>query len=148
MRLRARNALPLIALLLVSCFYVSKEEYREVWDRDGDGWPLGVENDCAPSDPLIYPFAPDIRGDHCDSDCGREIDSDNDDWPDDADCAPNDPEIYPCAPDAPGGEDMDCDNLPDARPEGDCPGIDRTHPEAEPIPLDACPEDLMTAGHP
>lgn len=135
---------------LTGCFYVSNGEFEEAWDRDGDRWPLGEEGDpdadCAPFDPAIHPFAADPRGDGCDSDCGREQDSDDDDFPDDADCAPDDPTIYPCAPETEGDSiDSDCDGFDSARTD-ECLGIDPSFPDAEPIPLDDCPDDLRTAG--
>ena len=118
--------------MLTGCFYISKGEFDDAWDRDGDGFPN--DEDCAPDDPRIYPGAPDPRGDGCDSDCGVEPDADGDDWPDDNDCyGGTDPTIYPCAPDAPGDEvDSDCDGYPDPRPAEDvCLGIDPRDPAAE-----------------
>ena len=60
---------------------------------------------------------PTFRGDGCDADCGNEVDSDGDDWPDVADCSPDDASIYPCAPDDVDGDDVDsdCDGLDGAR---------------------------------
>ena len=141
----------LCGALFTGCFYVSNQEFEDAWDRDGDRWPLGEEGDpdadCAPFDPAIHPFAADPRGDGCDSDCGRELDTDDDDFPDDADCAPNDPTIYPCAPDTDGDDiDSDCDGFDGPR-EDACLGIDPSFPDAEPIPLEDCPEDLRTAGN-
>lgn len=140
------TVLSLAFLLLAGCFYVTKAEYDAVWDVDDDGWPL--DEDCAPDDPEIHPFAPDRRGDGCDSDCGAEPDADGDDWPDDADCGADDPSIHPCAPDTDGdGVDSDCDGR-DAPRTDTCEGIDPLHPDAEPIPADACPADLVTGGVP
>lgn len=118
-----RFAVLAATVLLASCAYVSKAEYDEHWDGDGDGWPLG--EDCDDDDPLTYPYAPDVRGDGCDADCGTEIDSDGDDWPDDADCDPNNPDAYPCSDlEVEGdGEDLDCDGSDLVR-EDDCPRAD------------------------
>ena len=30
-------------VLLSSCVYVTKAEFDEYWDADGDGWPLGED---------------------------------------------------------------------------------------------------------
>lgn len=151
-RVTAWNMLATIVCgaLFTGCFYVSNKEFEEAWDRDGDRWPLGEDGDpdadCAPADPNIHPFAADPRGDGCDSDCGRELDSDDDDFPDDADCAPDDPTIYPCAPDVEGDdEDSDCDGFDTPRTD-ECLGIDPSFPDAEPIAIEDCPEELRTAG--
>lgn len=131
---------------LAGCFYVTREEYDAAWDADGDGWPL--DEDCAVDDPAIHPFAPDRRGDGCDSDCGGEPDADLDDWPDGADCDPADPAIHPCAPDVDGdGVDADCDGHDGPRTDP-CVGEDPAFPGAAPIPEGACPEDLIAAGAP
>lgn len=96
-------------LLSSACFYATKGQYDDAWDRDGDGW--SIDEDCAPDDAAIHPAALDLRGDGCDADCGTELDSDGDDWPDVSDCAPDDPTIYPCAEDVDGDAiDSDCDN--------------------------------------
>jgi hypothetical protein len=109
-------------VLLSSCFYVSKEKYLDYWDADGDGW--GIDQDCDDGDDQVYPYAPDRRGDGCDTDCGTEPDADGDDWPDKADCGPDDPARFPCAPDAPGdGVDSDCDGQDGPRADT-CPGDD------------------------
>jgi hypothetical protein len=121
------------------CVYVTKSEYESYWDQDGDGWPL--DDDCNDQNASVYPHAPDLRGDGCDADCGRESDVDGDDWPDPADCDADDPTIYPCSPEEVEGDgiDHDCDghdsirvdtcrgNDPDfvdppAPNLGDCPG--------------------------
>lgn len=113
------------------CAYVTRDEYRAVWDEDGDLWPIG--EDCAPTDPGIYPNAPDRRGDGCDNDCGTELDSDGDDWPDAADCDKDDPNIYPCSLAEVDGDtiDADCDALTSIRPDT-CPGLDPDYPDAVP----------------
>lgn len=130
-----------LSLFAAGCFYVSRDEYDAVWDADGDGWPL--DEDCASADPAIHPFAPDRRGDGCDSDCGEEPDADSDDWPDDADCATTDPAIHPCAPDVDDdGVDSDCDGHDSPRADA-CAGIDPANPDAEPIPAGTCPPDLV-----
>ena len=133
-------------LLFSGCFYVSDDKFLEAWDRDEDGWPLGEpgdpEADCAPLDPAIHPFAADRRGDGCDSDCGTELDTDGDDYPDDADCDATDPSIYPCAPETEGdGIDSDCDGNDSARTDT-CLGIDPSFPDAEPIAPENCPASL------
>lgn len=104
---------------LTSCAYVSRNRYDELWDKDEDGW--GVDEDCNDNNDAIHPFAPDVRGDGCDADCGEEPDADGDDWPDDADCAPDDASIFPCNPDETDGDgiDSDCDGQDGVR-ELDC----------------------------
>lgn len=126
-----RHLLPLLALV-AGCAYVSREEYLGYWDADGDGWPL--DEDCAPDDPEIYPFAPDPRGDGCDSDCGSEPDADGDDWPDAADCGPDDPKIHPCSPEEVAGDDTDsdCDGADGPRTDT-CAGTDPDFPDAQPM---------------
>ena len=116
-------------LLAGGCAYVSKSEFDEHWDGDGDGWAIG--EDCDDDDPLTYPYAPDVRGDGCDADCGTEVDSDGDDWPDDADCDPNNANTYPCSSsESEGdGQDSDCDGLDGVR-EDDCPRADPQQPLA------------------
>lgn len=105
-----------LAVAVGGCAYVTRAEYDSYWDADGDGY--GIDEDCAPANPDVYPGAGDVRGDGCDADCGFEADSDGDDWPDDADCAPDNPNVYPCAPDTEGdGVDSDCGD-------GDAPRTD------------------------
>ncbi|MFK7930286.1 MAG: hypothetical protein AB8H79_19010 [Myxococcota bacterium] len=100
---------PLLALALVSCGYMTKSRFDELWDKDGDSW--GVDEDCNDNDAKIHPWAADVRGDGCDADCGMEPDADGDDWPDDSDCEPANPNIFPCNPDEVDGDgiDSDCD---------------------------------------
>lgn len=123
------NVAPLLALVVAGCFYVSRDQFRDFWDADGDGWPIG--EDCNDTDDRIYPFAGDVRGDGCDADCGREPDADGDDWPDSVDCAPNDPLIYPCSPHEVDGDgiDHDCDGLDSVR-QDICPTADPDFPDA------------------
>jgi hypothetical protein len=122
--------LPVLAL--VGCAYVSREEYLSYWDEDEDGWPL--DEDCAPTDPAVFPFAADPRGDGCDSDCGEEPDADGDDWPDAADCAPDDPSIFPCSPTEVAGDltDHDCDGE-DSRRSDPCSQADPDYPDVGPV---------------
>lgn len=139
-RMYKRAAVLLCLAALPGCFYVTKDEYDEAWDRDGDGFPN--DEDCAPDDERIYPGAPDPRGDGCNSDCGVELDADSDDWPDDNDCYDSmDPTIYPCAPDTPGdGVDSDCDGNDDPRDSADvCLGEDPRDPAAPRFAPDDCP---------
>lgn len=112
------------------CAYVSRQEFLDQWDEDGDGWP--VEDDCAPNDANIYPYAPDVRGDGCDTDCGTELDTDGDDYPDAADCDPEDPTIFPCSPfeDETDDIDSDCDTATTIRADT-CNGADPDYPDAE-----------------
>lgn len=118
--------------LLPGCVYVTRGEYLDRWDADGDGWPL--EEDCAPDEPLIHPYAADPRGDGCDSDCGTDPDADGDDWPDAADCGPDDPTIHPCSAAETDGDgvDSDCDGHDSVRTDV-CAGEDPDQPDAEPM---------------
>lgn len=113
----------LLAMLASGCAYVNKSEYESYWDADGDGWPL--DQDCDDSKPEVYPYAPDLRGDGCDADCGTTPDADGDDWPDAADCGPEDPTVHPCsaAETAGDGIDSDCDGSDGARTDT-CPTQD------------------------
>ncbi len=108
---------------LAGCVYVTRAEYDDYWDADGDGWPL--DEDCNDRNPDVYPYAPDLRGDGCDADCGMESDRDGDDWPDLADCGPDDPDVYPCSDNEVDGDgtDHDCDGLTSARTD-ECPTAD------------------------
>lgn len=124
----------LLLLMLTSCVYVTKQDFMEHWDADGDGWPVG--EDCDDSNPHVYPYAPDFRGDGCDADCASEPDADGDDWPDSVDCDPDDPEIFPCSPHEVEGDgiDHDCDGRDGVRTQP----CQRTDPDFEETPeLDA-----------
>lgn len=125
-----RGCVLLVLVGLTGCAYVTRDEFLEEWDSDRDGFPIG--EDCAPDDSGIYPGAADIRGDGCDTDCGREPDEDGDDWPDAADCGPSDPEIHPCSVfEVPGdGIDHDCDGL-DSQRTDTCPGTDPDYPHVQ-----------------
>lgn len=131
--------LGIILLMLGGCPWVTEEEYDQYWDSDGDGW--GIDEDCAPNDARIYPYAADVRGDGCDSDCGMEADADGDDWPDDADCDPNDATVYPCSLHETQGDDKDsdCDGDPDRVRTEPCLDGDPDFPDAEAIVVDDCP---------
>ncbi|MFT7518868.1 MAG: hypothetical protein ACI9MC_001002 [Kiritimatiellia bacterium] len=101
-----------LALLSTSCAWLDRGWVDENFDADGDGW--GVDQDCNDKNPAIHPFAPDVRGDGCDADCGSfngvdPNDTDGDDWPNDSDCAPDDANIFPCNPDEQDGDDIDLD---------------------------------------
>ena len=126
-----RSSLLLMAIPWPGCAYVTKAEFLEYWDADGDGFPL--DEDCAPDDPTIFPGAADVRGDGCDTDCGAESDLDGDDWPDVTDCGPQNDTFYPCSPfEEPGdGADHDCDGLDTVRLDL-CDGRDPDFPEALP----------------
>jgi hypothetical protein len=116
--------------LLSGCAYVTRQEFLDQWDTDGDGWP--DDEDCAPRDKNVYPYAPDVRGDGCDSDCGTELDTDGDDFPDAADCGPEDPDIFPCSPAEIDGDDIDhdCDAATTVRT-APCDGADPDYPDEE-----------------
>jgi len=110
----------LVVLCLISmtmgCAYVTEQEYDDYLDGKGDGWPL--DEDCDDDNAGVYPFAPDLRGDTCDADCGEEPDADGDDWPDAADCEPENPHVYPWADEGTAefdGVDWDCDGLDSTR---------------------------------
>jgi len=120
-------------LILGGCAYVSKGEFDDQWDKDGDGWPIG--EDCDDSSDVakkIFPFAPDVRGDKCDADCGATPDADGDDWPDDNDCNDDDPATFPCAPEASetDGIDNDCDGFTTTRADS-CISDDPDFPTTE-----------------
>ena len=133
-----------ISLGLAGCPYMTKSEFDEAWDNDGDGF--GIDEDCDDTRAWIYPGAPDFRGDGCDADCGVELDTDGDDWPDDSDCAVEDPDIFPCAPETVGdGLDSDCGGATLEDPEGDdiretgCRGEDpRSGEELTPVYTASC----------
>lgn len=132
-----RSIIALVFLALTGCVYVSKDEYDSYWDADGDGWPL--DQDCDDTNPDVYPYAPDLRGDGCDADCGAELDTDGDDWPDVADCLPEDPDAYPCSPNEVDGDgiDHDCDGEDSARTDV-CP---RRDPDFDDAPNLNCGDD-------
>ncbi len=46
---------------LSGCAYVSKDEFVDIWDADGDGW--GREEDCNDRNGFMFPYAGDVRGD-------------------------------------------------------------------------------------
>ena len=128
---------------MAGCAYVTKEEFEQYWDKDGDGWPLG--EDCNDDNKDVHPYAADVRGDGCDSDCSTEKDDDNDDWPNSADCAPDDPTIYPCSDSEKDGDgiDSDCDGADSVRtvqcvledPDfQDAKVMDEDCPEAQQVP--------------
>ncbi|TNE85099.1 MAG: hypothetical protein EP330_27235 [Deltaproteobacteria bacterium] len=131
-----RRALALLMILgLTGCPYMSKSQFDEYWDGDGDQY--GPDEDCDNNNPYVYPYAHDFRGDGCDADCGAEPDADNDDWPDSIDCDSTSAEIYPCAPEAAedDGVDSDCDGLDTTRTDG-CSFYDPDALDAgEPTPL-------------
>ncbi|MCO4745304.1 MAG: hypothetical protein KC912_10995 [Proteobacteria bacterium] len=137
-----------MALTLVGCPYMSSDQYESYRDNDQDGW--GVDDDCDDTNPNVYPYAPDFRGDGCDADCGDEgngeVDSDGDDWPDDGDCDADDPTVYPCAPEASetDGIDSDCDGYDTKRGDG-CVAIDPDAVDGTPR-LDATCQPVVVAG--
>lgn len=126
-----RSATLILLLSSLSCAYVSRDELEAEADADGDGWPVG--EDCDDDNAEVYPFAPDLRGDGCNSDCDTTPDADGDDWPDSADCDSDDPAIHPFAEDTDGdGVDSDCDGLDSPREDTWTP-IDPAHPEVEAV---------------
>lgn len=126
----ARAALAVGLWMTTSCAYVTRAEYDSYWDADGDTY--GIDEDCEPNNPLVFPGAGDVRGDGCDADCGFEVDADGDDWPASVDCDDDDPGVYPCAPDVAGdGRDSDCDG--EEGPRSDvCDASDPYVPDAVP----------------
>ena len=115
--------------------YITKDEFYDSWDPDGDGW--GADVDCDNDDASIFPWAADMRGDGCDADCGTAVDSDGDDFPDGADCEPYDPGANPCAIDTAGdGFDADCDGQ-DIESNFSCPGYDPGFPADSQTALEA-----------
>ncbi len=135
--MHVRSAILLALGVVAGCAYVTQEEFDAYWDADRDSWPL--DQDCNDDNPAIYPFAPDVRGDGCDADCGEEPDADGDDWPDAADCDPNDRHVYPCSPNEIEGDgtDSDCDGQDGAR-DDICAGLDPDFPDADPIAEGKC----------
>jgi hypothetical protein len=100
------------------------------YDSDGDG--SADRLDCGPSDPLIYPGAPDLYGDGVDQNCDDwdGVDQDGDGWPAGGagvpeeleDCNDDNPAVHPEAEDVPGNQlDEDCDGV-DAFPDADGDG--------------------------
>ena len=101
-------------LLLIVAVFAGCAGSGSLYDFDGDGVP--DEEDCASSDPLIYPGAEDLFGDDIDQDCdgvdGDAADQDQDGYPSGVDCDDNDSSIHPGAADEPGdGIDQNCDGL-------------------------------------
>jgi hypothetical protein len=81
-------------------------------DSDGDGWP--DNQDCAPDDPLVNPFAAELCNgvdDNCDGVPDPIVDRDGDGdgflWC--RECDDLDPTAHPGAPDPIDGIDQDCD---------------------------------------
>lgn len=135
-----------LVFALTGCAYMTKDEFLDAWDQDGDGWPVGEDcNDDPDADgATVFPYAADVRGDGCDADCGMTLDSDGDDWPDDSDCGPSDAHVYPCSVhEVPGdGIDSDCDGHDEARADV-CAGLDPDFAPEEQAPI-----DLATCGCP
>ncbi|MBN2799333.1 MAG: hypothetical protein JXX28_09325 [Deltaproteobacteria bacterium] len=127
-----------LAALLVGCPWVNEKDFDAAWDADGDSW--GIDEDCAPDDADVYPYAGDVRGDGCDADCSMELDSDGDDWPDDSDCGPTDPTIHPCSLSETVGDgvDSDCDGKDGVRTLP-CPTGDPEWPDAIDYSEGGCP---------
>lgn len=128
-----RHALAVLTTLaLTGCPYMSKAQFDEYWDNDGDTY--GVGEDCDDANEWVHPYAYDFRGDGCDADCGTEPDADGDDWPDGADCAPDDATIFPCAVELSetDGIDSDCDGRDTTRA-GGCISTDPDADEANEV---------------
>ncbi len=125
---------------IAGCEYITREEFEAHLDADQDGWPKG--DDCDDANPSIFPYAPDVRGDGCNADCGATGDQDGDDWPDSVDCDPEDNAVFPCAPDVEGDSvDADCDGEDGERTDI-CPVSDPDFEASEQVPfgeLCSCP---------
>ena len=128
-------------------------------DADGDGYDTcgttGGLPDCDDQFPTIYPGATEICGDGVDSDCGGDLDTEDD--PDydgvsecEGDCAPYDSSAYPGAVEQCDGVDNDCvDGVPEDENnrdgdfyricDGDCDDEDFT---VYPGAADPCPDGV------
>ena len=105
--------LPLLALLGLPALW-SCQQVNTLYDFDDDG-SLDAD-DCQPSNPNVYPGAPDGYGDGIDQNCdgvdGNAVDQDGDNFTNALDCDDNEPTIYPGANDPLGdGIDQNCDGV-------------------------------------
>jgi hypothetical protein len=114
----------LFSVLVLSLFILLPGRIlgASVYDYDGDG--VTDANDCAPSDPAVYPGAPDPAGDGIDTNCdgvdgikgvtgaGTISDNDGDGYAAPGDCNDHNSSVHPGAEDKPRNLiDENCDGL-------------------------------------
>jgi len=128
MRSRRLLALSCLALLLAGC-----PDTNQRLDFDGDG--SEDADDCAPSDPTIFPQAQDTTDNGVDNNCDGVpgIDTDGDSYASEGsggtDCNDSDGAIHPGATEVPDNEDdEDCDDEV-LRCDADADGVLNSHPQ-------------------